>query len=96
MLLPPTTNKASMAMELEKRPLGLDSSADQMFFNAVESCPIDVTNKQKILLTHPLSKSLAFWGVRGLPPGRFSEVSNEGHGWYWITTLILTHFFETL
>jgi len=61
MLLPPTTNKASMAMELEKRPLGLDSSADQMFFNAIESCPIDVTNKQKIL--HIRCRKVLLFGV---------------------------------
>jgi len=71
-----------MAMALKKRTVGLDLGADQIFFKAVESCTIDVTNKQKILHTRPLSKSLAFWGVRGLPPGYFSEVSKEGHGWY--------------
>jgi len=52
------------------------------FWDAVDVCSIDVIIKQKFLLTCPLSKSLAFGGVRGLSPGRFPEVSKEGYGWY--------------
>ncbi len=60
--------------------LGFECRSD--VFDTVEDCAIDVISKQKISLTCPLSRSLAFWGVRELPPGRFPEVSKEGHGWY--------------
>jgi len=61
----------------------LDSSTNPIFLSTVECWFCDVIIKQKFLLTCPLSRSLAFWGVRGLPPGRFPEVSKEGHdGWY--------------
>jgi len=62
--------------------VGLHSSADQVIFDTVEICTIDVIIKQKSLLTCPLSKSLAFRGVRELSPGRFPENGREGYGWY--------------
>jgi len=52
----------------------LDLSTDKIFLNTVDVCATDVNTKQKILLTCPLSKSLAFWGVRGLPPAHSPEV----------------------
>jgi len=35
----------------------------------------------------PLSKSVAFWGVHELSPGRFLENGREGYGWYCDTKL---------
>jgi len=54
--------------------LGLDLSTDRIFLNTVDVCATDVKTKQKILLTCPLSKSLAFWGVRGLLLAHSPEV----------------------
>jgi len=52
----------------------LDLSTDQIFLNTVDVCATDINTKQKILLTCPLSKRLAFWGVRMMPPAHSPEV----------------------
>ena len=52
----------------------MDLSTDKIFLNTVGVCATDVTTKQKILLTCPLSKRLAFWGVRMMPPAHSPEV----------------------
>jgi len=69
-----------MAMELKKNcwvwirvPIGC-------FLTPLRVAPLTSLNKQKILLTRQSSKSSAFWGVQGLPPGHFSEVTKGHHG----------------
>jgi len=74
-----------MAMERREKKMltiafGFKCQSD--VFDTIEDCAIDVISKQRFLLTYPLSRSLAFWGVHCVPPGCFPENGREGYGWY--------------